>query len=498
MKQTSVQNYNKLLQYFDGSFPMASKAVGTSESSLRRYVDNSKETTSFVITCAQTETPVHTNFLKGLHTLCRELDAELLVIPYDYGAGKNKVCDTSIQPFLLEEDIPLHPLLKVMATRTKRPTTQNPLASREACTGEASGIFPHPRLALSTVPTPRHTLPKIQCTSGAVTLPNYGDSSAGQDGEFYHSIAACIVEVDGDEFHLRHVVAEDNGTFYDLDKFYDGKEFIANQRIEALIPGDTHVRWLDPDVKRATYTGTNSICKQLRPKAIYHHDLLDFYAKNHHHRDNFMTNMAKHKRGLDNAEMEVRESLAFLAETTPRDAQVYVIASNHNDALTRWAMETHFKMEKDWKNTEFLLKLQMAVVQSCRITSHGAQAVDLFKYCAEELMQDEIHSIRNRLHFLHRDQSHTVKDIELGYHGDKGANGARGSVRTFSKIGPKTIIGHSHSPKIFGSCYQVGTSSGLKLEYNSGPSSWLNTHAIIYPNGKRALINIINGKWKKE
>ena len=44
--------------------------------------------------------------------------------------------------------------------------------------------------------------------------------------------------------------------------------------------------------------------------------------------------------------------------------------------------------------------------------------------------------------------------------------------------------------------YQVGTSSRLKLEYNSGPSSWLHTHCCIYPNGKRTLITIIDGQWR--
>lgn len=38
----------------------------------------------------------------------------------------------------------------------------------------------------------------------------------------------------------------------------------------------------------------------------------------------------------------------------------------------------------------------------------------------------------------------------------------------------------------------------LVLEYNRGsPSGWMNTHCVIYLNGKRALINIIDGRWRK-
>ena len=83
----------------------------------------------------------------------------------------------------------------------------------------------------------------------------------------------------------------------------------------------------------------------------------------------------------------------------------------------------------------------------------------------------------------------------MSYHGDQGINGARGSAVSFTQIGTKSIIGHSHSPCINKGVYQVGTSSRLKLEYTHGASSWLNTHCIIYANGKRTLINVIDGEW---
>jgi hypothetical protein len=98
--------------------------------------------------------------------------------------------------------------------------------------------------------------------------------------------------------------------------------------------------------------------------------------------------------------------------------------------------------------------------------------------------------------FLERDESFQVVGIELGMHGDRGPNGARGSIRNLARIGVKSIIGHTHSPGINEGCYQVGTSTRLKLEYNSGPSGWLNTHCVIYANGKRSLITVINGEWR--
>jgi len=58
------------------------------------------------------------------------------------------------------------------------------------------------------------------------------------------------------------------------------------------------------------------------------------------------------------------------------------------------------------------------------------------------------------------------------------------------------VTGHTHSMGIDKGAYMVGCSTSKDLEYTKGISSWTNTHCIIYPNGKRQLINIISGKWR--
>ncbi len=84
---------------------------------------------------------------------------------------------------------------------------------------------------------------------------------------------------------------------------------------------------------------------------------------------------------------------------------------------------------------------------------------------------------------LEQDQSYMLHDIELGIHGHNGPNGARGSPENLSKIGVKAIIGHGHSPRIKDGLMAVGVLTG-NMNYASGPSAWLNTCAIVYPNGK--------------
>ena len=102
---------------------------------------------------------------------------------------------------------------------------------------------------------------------------------------------------------------------------------------------------------------------------------------------------------------------------------------------------------------------------------------------------------KHKFTLLARDTSDQAKEIELSMHGDKGLNGGRGSLLSLSKIGVKSIIGHSHTPGIREGCIQVGTSSVLRRDWNDGPSSWMHTHCLVYPNGKRTLINMIGGEW---
>jgi predicted phosphodiesterase len=101
----------------------------------------------------------------------------------------------------------------------------------------------------------------------------------------------------------------------------------------------------------------------------------------------------------------------------------------------------------------------------------------------------------SNLHFIPEDQSLEILDTELAIHGHYGANGARGSASAFSKMGPKSITGHTHSPSITDGHMCVGTNSKLDMGYNRGLSSWAHTNAILYSNGSRALITMSNGRW---
>jgi hypothetical protein len=96
---------------------------------------------------------------------------------------------------------------------------------------------------------------------------------------------------------------------------------------------------------------------------------------------------------------------------------------------------------------------------------------------------------------LGRSASYKVKDWELGQHGDVGSNGSRGSLLQFRKLNTKIVVGHYHSPGRKDGAIAVGTSTKLRVGYNNGASSWLQSHVIIHNDGKAQHINFINGEF---
>jgi hypothetical protein len=369
------------------------------------------------------------------------------------------------------------------------------LSGLDSITGLDSAIFGHPSVELKTVPTPANDLPKILSTTGSITIPNYTASKLGHRGAFNHSLSAVVVETDGDLFYIRHIHgASDSGHFYDLDKLYTPTSVKSGQRAEALICGDIHAEFHCPEVERATYTDENSIMNVFNPKNWVIHDLEDFYARNHHHANNDVIAFAKHHYGRNNVEQGLQTSADFIDNHSREGMTNIIVKSNHDEALDRWLIEANPK--QDPENAILYHYLKYWQYKSIVPTEVGFNSFDPFEFWCNN--PESLTGLRSKDHtiFLKRDQSHVIKDIEVGFHGDKGPNGSRGSIKSFSKIGPKVVIGHSHSPGIFQGAYQVGVSARKNLSYVSGPSSWLQTHCIIYPNGSRTLINVVNGEWK--
>jgi hypothetical protein len=325
---------------------------------------------------------------------------------------------------------------------------------------------------MKTIAMSHTSPPTIAYTTGTITEPVYTHTKQGSKAVFNHSFSALVVEEDSsiDGFHIRVLNSSESGDFYDLDTYYSGNEVAKNQTIDAIVLGDEHIIHADPSVTAATFTNANSITNILKPKYIIRHDSLDFYSANHHHKDNNFIKYAKFTSGINSVVDELALTMDYIKATTPEYSTSLLISSNHNEALTRWLNEV--KIENEPWNALVYHELMFYMLSGTKMGEAGAEYPNPLELWASR---------------------HYILD-----HGDNGLNGSRGSAMQFSKLGTKSIIGHSHSACINGGCYQVGTSSRLKLEYNSGgPNSWIHAHCIIHKNGRRQMIFIIKGKWRR-
>lgn len=450
----------------------------------------------YLITAAQNGTPVHSTFWQSLNTAAKYYDAEILVVPLRYknptsqwsGSQRNmEWWAPEVTPFLWNQHYRFNKHLTLLADLKIQPTAETPLTGADAISHAASGIIGHTKVQLKCIPTPSATMAKILTTTGTCTVENYTDSRAGRIGAFHHSLSALLVEIDGQKFFMRHLHFDSkSGGCIDLDTWFGPGGMKNAPRPLALVMGDTHVDSIDPKVKEATF-GKGGIVDMLAPKHLIWHDLLDSYSCNPHHKGNPFNVIAKRSKNADDVRAEVERALDFIYKHTPDDAKSVIVGSNHNDFLRRWIINGDWK--NDPVNAEFYLETALAMVRDTKLTEKGTEYPDPFLYWAQQA------DLPNTI-LLDDDESFALGGVELGMHGNLGPNGARGSRANLKRIGIRSIIGHSHTPGIDEGCYQAGTSTRLRLEYNKGPSSWLNAHVLLHADGKRQLLIIVDGKYR--
>jgi hypothetical protein len=425
------------------------------------------------------------------------LKAELLVIPIRYknptshwsaSASNEEYWVKEVEPFLWNQRMSLNKNIMVLGDIKTQPTASSPLTGFDAFASDSSSIIGHTKVQLKAVPSTSNTMAKVITTTGSCTIPNYTDSRAGAVGEFHHSLGAVLVEIDTPRrFFLRHLhFDQKSGSCTDLDKVYSPNSVTKAPRALALVMGDTHVDAVDPAVIDATF-GERGIVAALKPRHLIWHDLLDGYSVNPHHAGKPLMKIGKMVGNVANVKAEVDRAINFIVEHTPKGTESVVVPSNHNDFLNRW-IDSH-----DWKsdplNAEFYLRTALAMVLGTKFTARGTEYPEAFSHW---LRQANLSSCR----VLDIDESFMLEEVELCMHGNLGPNGVRGSINNLRRISNKSIIGHSHTPGIEEGCYQVGTSTFLRLEYNRGASSWMNAHCILNADGKRQMLIIVDGKWR--
>lgn len=411
---------------------------------------------------------INENFLASLKSYARIKRAELLLIP-------TKVSDQLDEPYVMEHSRHLNRNFLVSLLPIN-PDQIDPLSGLDRLSSNnKSVIYASTKQRLKSVASPSETVPRILMTPGAVTHPTTSLTKRGLISNKDHVYGAIVVDIETrGTFHFRQVQGDKNGAFIDLGKQYNPNGTMSIAKLEALVPGDYHSGFTCPVVKECII----KVLNKYKPKHLVLHDFFDGISVNHHIEHRILA------RAMFGDKNDLSKELAFasseLKELSDKVSNVVIVKSNHDEFIDKWLNEG--KYVSDERNHIIGLELALAKAKGSDPLEYG-----LRKY----------HSFNN-VKFLKSDESFKVskKAIECGAHGHRGANGSFGSAPNLERCYQNIVYGHSHSPEILRGAWVMGTSSHLKLGYNEGPSSWLQTMCFVYENGARQLINVINGSYE--
>ncbi len=455
----------------------------------------------WIITSAQNNTNLHEKTWNNLMLLAAHYKAKVLVSPFLYykrGLGSindkaqlSKRRDTSegiwydprIVPYICKDRVEIAKGLVFCGELQILPTAADPLSGLEVYTGRKSMIVPHVRQDMESVPTLGGSGAKLNYCTGTVTLRNYIQAKAGLKAEFHHCYGGLIVEVDHDgHWYVRQLNADSDGVIYDWDLRVDGKVTTGN-RVEAVQPGDIHKERLKPSVYQALW-GKGGVVEELQPRYQFIHDLLDFHRRGHHDVKDPIKMYERFARGQECVRTEVLDAARFLSAIKRKDCETVVVDSNHDRHIMRWL--TGVDGRKDPINYRFWLQMQDRVLALIDNTKNFVVLQEAMRVAGDTPPATFIDS--NTSFVICKEHG---GGIECAMHGDLPF---RAGVATFSRMGRRSNTGHGHTAFIKGGAFRAGKSCEDRMGYNDGASSWSDTLIVTYPNSKRTLVTIYNGK----
>jgi hypothetical protein len=452
----------------------------------RELVKETKKYRRFIVTTAVAGAPVHQDFLESIKKYAEINKAMVLVFPANYALNeldRDLVSDPAInvifKPIRLNSNLFLDPI-KI------DPKQVDPVVGLDAI-GKTEGtvIVGSPKQRRVPIANSNEKMARIIQGTGAITKPKYIPKDGIEKRRdrlamAHHKMGAVIIElVDDNLYHFRIVEMSKNGSFNDLFHNYseDGKVFAG---CEAIVQGDYHTTETDPLVDAAV----DEMCRIGKPKYRVFHDFFSGVSINHHEMKNKVLRAVLAGQNKLSLIEELKSNAKALYSKIGLAQKLVMVKSNHDEFLDRYLATGEF----DDGNRITSTKLQISAMESKDPLKEGLAMV---------MKEEEFKKLMANMVWLKRDQDFKVAGVELGAHGDLGSNGRKnpGSKGMYKAYG-KVFYGHCHYGEIWHEAMSVGTSSYKKLGYNKGSSSWDNSQGIVYKDGTRQLINVINGKWK--
>ncbi len=433
----------------------------------------------YFVTSAVAGCELDKEFFKSVENFCKDRSANLVVLPMRGINSKDEEYSEEVLEQLSDyfyTDYTFNSNLEAFDVALN-PNQINPLTGLQRVTKKSSVIVASPKQNMDVIPVSNVGVPHLLHSTGAITSATYNTNRIGMIATEDHIVGGLIVEIEDDKiFHIRQVQAGPNGEFYDVNKKYT-KKGVEKAEAEAIVLGDIH----SGNEDQTAINAWHELINETKPKSVFMHDFFDARSVSHHEENNLYAKITRPE-----VFQLLRNELDNLAKTVKAwsskfpGVKFFVVKSNHDEHLERYLDEGRYV--KDHHN--YRLALDLAIYRSDGFSP-------LEKYV------ERIYGRIKNFIWLKRDEDIKVAGVQLAAHGDKGPNGSRGTLGGTEKSYQDSITGHSHTPKIIRGAWQVGTSTKLRLPYNSGgPSSWLHASCLLYENGQKQMIISVSGKWR--
>jgi len=460
------------------------------------FFEEVRKHNKFIFTSLGSFCNVDFNFLKSLKTYAKRNDAMIIGLPLFKGYDKsisNFCVDPAIRDYMWVafEDVILNDNLMVQILRHS-PTIKSTITGINQLVAKynSSIIVAGINQQLRYIPVLKDRTPNLIASTGCCTEyePVKKDEpvkiltkSEKLAQERLSIKGGLVVDLGAeDTFTVRNIEADADGSFIDLGIKYSADSYskVSNS---TFVIGDLHA----PNQNDELLEANIKAIKEYHCNRVVLHDSVNMAYVSHHNADKAIVRAQLAESGRANilTEIEVFANILDKLVLLPEVYEIVIPYSNHPEHLEQCIQDIG-RMTKDDINLRTLLQCALAMLDGRNVLQF--------------LTEDMVGYQNDKIDWVKKDEGREAFGVQVGLHGSEKVNGGRLTPTSTNNAFPKTVLAHRHSAGIDGDTITVGIACEKEQGYNHGLSSWTESSAIIYPNGKVQLLTFVNvrGEYK--
>lgn len=346
-----------------------------------------------------------------------------------------------------------------------------------------SAIIAHPKQHFKAIVVQDWEKPQMAMTTGFITTRKWFNTESHYLAQRKSVLGGVILEIDYKKklFFARHFQFSKDGSFTDLGKRYFPDGSVKDEPPAHLTIGDYHSGHTEQHALDATY----KMIRELGVKRVSLHDVMDGQSINPHEADDIIAQIDRPE-WAESLEKELHllgKNLTEFVSKVPKNVQIDIVASNHDDFLERYLRKERFKGDR--VNAALAWNLANAMIEHRR-KSASREILNPVKYWVEKNYPNLV----GRINWFKLGEVCRITDkkIDIASHGHKGPRGAKGTTKNYKLSLGACNIGHHHEPEVIDDVWVAGTLARY-FDYNRGQSSGTqNANIATYEDGSRQIL----------